>query len=173
MKKRFDVIHSVTFVTELILLAGTLFLLISSAISLLFKLFLPGTLYPTVIIVLSLVGISLYLLPKVKPDDNWQHIEIDTDEKTMSVRGRNVGKSNVIDVLRFDKRTNDRFVIKFPSGISIDSRTCKDPDRLLNLLPKVFPDSDIRYHQTASMVKMFVFIGLIASLAMFITVMII
>jgi hypothetical protein len=173
MKKRFDIIRSNPAVLELILTAGVLFLLISSTTTLLFKIFYPGTLYPTVIAVISLVGISLYLLPRVKPPETNQYIELDTNLKTVSVCGKDVSNSSVVSILKYGNNTDDRFIIKFPGGVSVDSRTCSDSERLLNLLAKVFPQSSMQYHNTVPMTKIFVSIGLIISLAMFITLMVV
>ena len=173
MKKRFQFVRSNSALLEPIILAGTVFLLITSMSSLLFKIFDPDSMFPTFIGVAALIITSVYLLPKIKPNTEEKAIEIDSDKGECVIDGKKIEPPTEINIMRYGTEKDARFQIKFPKGEVIDSREYTESKRLLTLLPRTFPDAKTETHIVQSAVKTLVAVGLIAALIMFIIGMVV
>ena len=112
-------------------------------------------------------------MPRIKTDDVSKHIDIDTDTGVLKISGKLISKPNEINILKFGTENSDRFVIKFPAGEAIDSREYNGAERLLTLIPRVFPKVKIITHQTKSLTSTLIAFGLLLSLSIFIVIMVI
>ncbi|MCK5743481.1 MAG: hypothetical protein KAH30_01975 [Caldisericia bacterium] len=168
MKKRFEHVRSNQLIADLVLLAVTAFLLITSISTLVFTILIPDSMLPTIIGVVSFITIALYLLPKIKSEETERFVELNTDNGGLNISGRIVKKPDIINIMKYGIDETDKFIIKFPTGESIDSREYKDPKRFLTLLPRVFPEAKIFTHQTKPISGSLIILGLILAVTMFI-----